>query len=70
MCADLSPWDEGNGDTSFWGPMNLLGNQLLPGTYQAYFGMESTFDPTGYPFTMTVRKIACSVGWSAPAPSP
>ncbi|MGN6696167.1 MAG: Ig-like domain-containing protein [Aquihabitans sp.] len=66
--ADLSPYDGGKGDLSYWGPMTLRGKQLLPGTYQAYFGMESTFRPTGYSFVMTVRKIACSV--SLPQTSP
>ncbi len=67
--ADLSPYDGGSGDLSFWGPMTLRGAQLLPGTYTAYFGMESTFRPTGYSFTMTVRKIACSVALTQTSPT-
>ena len=67
--ADLSPYDGGKGDTSYWGPMTLRGKQLAPGTYQAYFGMESTFRPTGYAFVMTVRKIACSVSLTQSRPT-
>lgn len=67
--SDLNPYDAGNGDISFWGPMVYDGRRLLPGTYVLYFGMESTFRPTGYSWTLTVRRIACTVSLTQSTPS-